>query len=183
RSLKRGSTRGFYLSSLLFGLSANMREFAVFYLPAIPLVAWHFGRRWISGLIALAVACVSALSGAIFWSLYRAAYYIPAVINWYRLSAQEAKVHPVTIRNLGFLATYAWACSPIATVIGPLSLKPLAKFRSLRPLLIIGALGLLADLVLLANWDLPVNPRYPLTGLVGLAGVAGWGIAELIARR
>jgi hypothetical protein len=79
--------------------------------------------------------------------------------------------------------TYSWACSPIATVLAPLSFKPLAGFRSLRPLLIIGAFGLLADLVLLANWDLPVNPRYPLTGLAGLAGVAGWGVAELAARR
>ncbi len=183
RSLKRGSAPGFYVSALLFGLSANMREFAIFYLPAIPLLAWHFGRTWISGLVAFAVACVSAVSGAIFWSLYRPAYYIVAVINWYRLSRQEAKVHPVTIRNAAFLVTYALACSPIATVVAPLSFKPLARFRSLRPLLIIGAFGLLADLVLLANWDLPVNPRYPLTGLAGLAGVAGWGVAELTARR
>jgi hypothetical protein len=183
RSLKSGGTLGFYLSALLFGLSANMREFAIFYLPAIPLLARHFGRTWISGLLGLAVACVSALSGAIFWSLYRPDYYISSVINWYRLSSQEAKVHPVTIRNVAFLASYAWACSPIASVVGPFTLKPLARILSLRPLLIIGALGLLADLVLLANWDLPVNPRYPLTGLAGLAGLAGWGISELVARR
>jgi hypothetical protein len=46
-------------------------------------------------------------------------------------------------------------------------------------LLVLGMLGLLADLVMLINHDLSVNPRYLLTGMVGLAPVCGWGLAEL----
>ena len=60
---------------------------------------------------------------------------------------------------------------------GPYSAVP--HRRSVAQVEVVSA----ADLVLLANWDLPVNPRYPLTGLAGLAGVAGWGVAELAARR
>ena len=41
----------------------------------------------------------------------------------------------------------------------------------------------MADLVLLANHDLPVNPRYLLTGLLGLAAVSGWCLAELLRLR
>lgn len=183
RSLRLGRVKSFYVGALLVGLSANIREFAVFYLPAIPLAARHYGLLWRQALLALVMAGAAAAAGPAFWALYRPEYYIPSVITWYRLSAQEAKVHPVTIRNVEFLAKYALACSPVATLLAPFAFKPLLGRRDLRPLLIVGALGLLADLALLANWDLPVNPRYPLTGLLGLAAVSGWLLAGLARRR
>jgi hypothetical protein len=40
--------------------------------------------------------------------------------------------------------------------------------------------GLLAEVVLLANHDLPVNPRYLLTGLIGLAAICGCCMSELV---
>ncbi|MFN0086312.1 MAG: hypothetical protein ACKVX9_13070, partial [Blastocatellia bacterium] len=40
--------------------------------------------------------------------------------------------------------------------------------------------GLLADLMLIVNHDLAVNPRYLLTGLIGLAPLCGWCLGRLI---
>jgi len=186
-SLRLGRGGQYLVAAALCGLSANLREFAVFYLPVVPLAAWVYGVRWRLGVIAFGIAVLAALAGAIFWSLYQPQYYIPSVINWYRLSAKEREVHPVTLRNLWFLAAYAYACSPAATLITPFTLTPKIKQlwanQRLRPLLLFGIFGLLADLVLLANHDLALNPRYLLTGLIGLAAVSGWCLAEWIKRR
>jgi hypothetical protein len=50
--------------------------------------------------------------------------------------------------------------------------------RHLIPLLSLGLCGLFADAVLVMNHDLVVNTRYLLTGLLGLAAVSGWALAE-----
>lgn len=183
RSLRRGEIVGFLLAAFLIGLSANIREFAVFYFPFIPLAAWVYGVKWRYGLAALALAVLAAFAGMIFWTFYDGDLYWFAVKNWYRLSAQERKVHPVTLKNFSFLAQFAFYCSAAVAVLTPLALVWLSGKRTLRLLLLFGLCGLLADLVLLANHDLPVNPRYLLTGLLGLAAACGWCLAELLRLR
>jgi len=89
----------------------------------------------------------------------------------------------VTSANLRYLAEYAFNCSAIISVITPLALVWLWTKPRLRALAALGLVGLAANLALLANHDLAVNPRYLLTGLVGLAAACGWGLAELIRRR
>jgi Dolichyl-phosphate-mannose-protein mannosyltransferase len=179
RSLRLGRAIGFLIAALLVGLSANLREFAIFYLPFIPLAASIYGYGWIQGLKALALAGFGALAGMIFWTLYQPTY-LAGVLNWYALSAQERKFHPVTIDNFRFLFNFAYNCSSVVLIIAPLALVWLWPRKNLRALFVLGALGLLADLVLLANHDLPVNSRYLLTGLLGLAAICGWCLAELI---
>jgi hypothetical protein len=117
----------------------------------------------------------------IFWTLYDAHYW-DGVVNWYRLSAAERRVHPVTSANLRFFADYAFNCSVIISIITPLALLWLWSIPRLRALAALGLVGLAASLALLANHDLAVNPRYLLTGLVGLAAACGWCLAELIKR-
>lgn len=180
RSLRLGSVGGFLAAAFLVGLSANVREFAVFYFPFILLVVRFYGWKWRYGVAALALAVVAAFAGMIFWTFYDGDLYWFAVRNWYRMSAQERKIHPVTIKNFGFLAQYAFHCSAAVAMLTPLALVWLISKRSLRPLLLLGLCGLLANLVLLANHDLAVNPRYLLTGLLGLAAVCGWSLAELV---
>ena len=179
RSLRRGHTGRFLIAACLVGLSANIREFAVFYLPLIPLAARIYGLSWRIGFSAFALAVVSALAGMIFWLNYDYFYWFK-VANWYRLSAAERKVHPVTAGNLRFLADFAFNCSCAVAIIAPLALTWLWSKRRLRVLFVFGLLGLIADLALLANHDLPVNPRYLLTGLIGLSAACGWCLAELI---
>lgn len=183
RSLRLKHPRQYLAAAALFGLSANIREFAVFYLPVVALAARIYGVRWRLCLAAFVVAALAAMAGIIFWSLYGSGDYLSSVIGWYQLSARERQVHPVTIRNLWLLPAYAFICSPVATMVAPFALRRLWSERRQRALLLIGFFGLLSDLVLLVNHDLSVNPRYLLTGLLGLAAVCGWYLAEPYPRR
>lgn len=178
RSLRHGQTGRFFIAACLVGLSANLREFALFYLPFIPLAARVYGQRWRVGLSAFALAVVCAFAGMIFWASYDYLY-LPAVITWWQLSAQERRLNPVSIQNFRFLAVYAFHCSAVVAVLTPLALAWLAGRKERRLLWLFGLCGLLANLVLLANHDLAVNPRYLLTGMLGLAAVCGWCLAEM----
>ncbi len=183
RALRTENRNGFLLGALLVGVSANMREFAVFYLWLIPFAARLEGVRWGISLLALGLAITGALSGGIFWALYLPDYYLPAVTKWWILSAKERRIHNVTLENFRFLRTFAYQCSCAVTLVAPFALVWLARQRERRALWLLGVAGLLANLVLLANHDLSVNPRYVLTGMLGLAAVSGWALAELWRKR
>ena len=182
RSLRTGKTRQFLMAAALLGLSANIREFAVFYLPFIPVAARIYRGRWRAGCVAFVIALACAFAGMVFWKLYDDLYW-ESVVKWYQMSAAERRVHPVTSANLRYLAEYAFNCSAIISVITPLALVWLWTKPRMRALAALGLVGLAANLALLANHDLAVNPRYLLTGLIGLAAACGWGLAELIRRR
>ncbi|HKQ74968.1 MAG TPA: glycosyltransferase family 39 protein [Blastocatellia bacterium] len=179
RSLRTEKNAQFLMAACLVGLSANIREFAVFYLPFIPIAARIYIKSWMIGCVALVLAVICAFAGMIFWKHYDDLYWVE-VVNWYRLSAAERKVHPVTSANLWFLAQYSFNCSAVATIISPFALVWLWAKRRMRLPLALGLVGLAADLALLANHDLSINPRYLLTGLIGLAAVSGWLLAESI---
>jgi len=181
RSLRTGKTGHFLIAAALVGLSANIREFAFFYLPFIPIAARIYRGRWRTGFVAFAIAVVCAFAGMIFWKLYDDLYWT-SVVNWYRLSAAERRVHPVTSANLRFFADYAFNCSVVIAVLTPFALFWLWSRPRFRALLALGLVGLVANLTLLANHDLAVNPRYLMTGMVGLAAACGWCLAELIKR-
>ncbi|MGE0104895.1 MAG: glycosyltransferase family 39 protein [Blastocatellales bacterium] len=180
RSLRRGETAGYLMAALMAGLSANIREFAVFYLPFIGLAALCYGRSWKLGATGLAVTLLGAFSGIIFWTLYYPDGYWPAAIDWYRLSAHEREIYPVTPLNLKFYLVYSFRCSAAALVLTLPALALGMIRRSLLPAVLLGATGLLANLSMIANHDLAVNPRYMLTGLPGMAVICGWCLSELI---
>jgi hypothetical protein len=182
QSLRTGRTGRFLAAAALLGLSANIREFGVFYLPFIPIAARIYRGRWKTGLVAVILAGACAFAGMVFWRLYDDLYWT-GVVKWYLLSAAERKVHPVTSANLRFFVDYAFNCSVIIAVITPLALVRLWPERRLRALAALGFVGLVANLALLANHDLAVNPRYLMTGMIGLAAACGWCLAALIKRR
>ncbi|MFN0108161.1 MAG: glycosyltransferase family 39 protein [Blastocatellia bacterium] len=180
RGLRLGRQWQFLMAAFLVGLSANVREFAVFYFPFVALAAWWRGVKWRTVALALALTGLAAGAGILFWYLRDGNLYRDAVITWYRLSAEERRRFPVSINNIWFLGKFTFIASATVAVLVPLALAWLASKRRLRLLWMFGLCGLLADLVLLLNHDLPVNPRYALTGLLGLAAVSGWCLAELL---
>lgn len=182
RALRGQRLHVFLLAATMIGLSANIREFAIFYLPFIPIVAHLYGYRWRVGILGGVVAALAALSGIVFWVLKRGELYWNTVMTWYRLSAHERVLNPVTFQNFSFFGDYSYTCSVAIVFLTPLSLTLLWHDREHRPLLWLGAWGLLADIALIANHDLSLNPRYLLTGMVGLAPVCGWGLARLFQR-
>ena len=186
RSLRIKRMGGYFAAVAIFGLSANMREFAPFYLPIVPLAAIIYGISWKRWLPATIFAVLAMLAGAIFWSLYWPEYYIPAVRNWLQLSALESEKNPVTLGNLRFMVEYGFRCSAAAFVIAPFALiegcRQFLKNSPRRVLFLLGLLGLTADLALSRTHYLSYSPRYLLTGLIGLAAISGWFLAELITR-
>ncbi|MBI1762847.1 MAG: hypothetical protein HYR56_15560 [Acidobacteria bacterium] len=178
KSARLGCDNQFLLAAAFLGASANLREFAVFYFPLIVLAGRWYRLSWWRCLAALGLAGLAALAGMIFWSLYDTDNYLRAVINWYTLSANERAVHPVTAKNLWFVAKFAFDCSCVTALTSVLGLISLCTSKKHFVLLGLGLCGLGTDLLLLLNHDLPVNPRYLLTGLPGLAAVSGWMLAE-----
>lgn len=181
RSLRRGSAAGYLLAALCLGLAANIREFAVFYFPFIVIAGWLWRFRWRVILAGSIAAGTTAISGMLFWYLRRGDLYLDAVRLWYRLSAEERRLNPVTWKNLTFFGDYAYQCSVAVVFLTPLALAWLWGRPERRPLLWLGLIGLLANLALIANHDLSLNPRYLLMGMSGLAPVCGWVVAELFA--
>lgn len=179
RSLRQQRIIQFLLATFAIGLSANIREFAVFYLPFIPIAAYLYGFRLRIGLAGLMLAGGSALTGMAFWILLRGHIYWDSVTNWYHLSAHERLLNPVTLKNLTFFGDYSYNCSVAVVFLTPLAFGLLWARKDLRPLLWLGVFGLLADLALIANHDLSLNPRYLLMGMVGLAPACGWGLAAM----
>lgn len=180
RSARLGRQNQFLLAATLAGASANLREFAVFYFPLIVSAGRLHKFSWPRCLLAGGLAVLAAVAGMIFWALYDTDNYLRAITNWYSLSAREREVHPVTVNNFWFVARYAFDCSCAAILLGISGLTVLWARRKHSLLLWLGLCGLGADLLLLLNHDLPVNPRYLLTGLLGLAAVSGWLLAEFI---
>lgn len=190
RSLRARRTVQYLLASVLFGLSANVREYALFYLPVIFIAGWLWSQQWQISALALLLAGLAVIAGPLFWSLYWPDYYLPALRSWYSLSAQERLEHPVTLRNLWLLFGYAFLCSSAATLLTPFAVRAgwqkwlKAENRLRQSLLLLFAFcGLVAIAVLPANHDLAVNPRYLLTGLVGIAPLCGWWLAEWIKQK
>ncbi|MCI0338441.1 MAG: hypothetical protein L0226_12760 [Acidobacteria bacterium] len=182
RCLRLGHVNRFLMAAFIVGLSVNIREFALFYFPFIPLAARIYGYSWKLGLKALALAVSGALAGVIFWTIYEPELYWTETLKWYALSVHERRLNPVTSDNFRFLGDFAYNCSCAVAIVAPLAFIWLWSRRRLRALFFFGCFGLLANLALLANHDLPVNPRYLLTGMLGLAAVCGWCLAELIKR-
>lgn len=188
RSARAGKPKSFLIAAILFGLSANMREFSLFYLPVIPLLAWHMAQRkrqwWWVAAVSLA-SLVAVFAGPLFWLLKWPAYYLPSLQTWYALSAQERREHPVSLRNLWVLLAYAIPVSPVVAPVLIAARKNLVLILgersadvSRRLLLLLSGCGLLSMIVLIANHDLSLNPRYLLTGLLGIAPLCGQLLAE-----
>jgi hypothetical protein len=188
RSLRARCVAQYLIAAALFGLGANMREFAVLYLPLIPLAGWLSGLRWKTSLTALMIALITTLAGPIFWLWSWPEYYLPALRVWYGLSAQERLEHPVTMRNLWLLIGYAFVCSPAATLITPATLrhafaKKIGSDQRARLLLLLACCGLVSVIAQAANHDLALNPRYLLIGLPSLAPWCGWRLAHWRSKR
>ena len=178
RSARRGRVNQFVCAAVLLGLSANLREFAVFYFPAILLIGRVARVSWLRCITASALAMLAACGGMIFWAWRDGVNYINAVAQWYGLSGKERQLNPVTRQNVYWLFRYAFDNSAVVTLVSVPALAWLAAQRKHYALLWLGICGLLADAALVMNHDLAVNPRYLLTGLLGLAAVVGWALAE-----
>jgi len=171
----------------LLGMGVNLRETIGFYAPWLVLApfvcGWKFGRRQI---LIVAVSCLlfflCATGWFAFWFLtdehYRSIWF-----GWRESMWQETARHPVTLRNLRPYFAYFFITAPLLLAALPFALWNEWRERKLSPLLLLGAMGLLADLTLFLNYSTAVNWRYFLTGIPAIAPLSASFLIRVLGRR
>jgi hypothetical protein len=183
------------LGAGLLGLGVNLRETIGFYAPWLIVapffLGWKFRRRQI---LIVALSClvffVCAAGFFAFWFItdehYRWVWF-----GWRESLRQETARHPVTLRNLRPYFAYFFVTAPLLLVSLPFALWDAlrnalwteGRERKLLPLLLLGAMGLLADLMLFLNYSTAVNWRYFLTGLPAIAPLSANFLLRVLTRR
>jgi hypothetical protein len=175
------------LGAALLGLGVNLRETMAFYVPWLvvaPFVCgWKFRRRQI--LIVLSSCLLFSLCATgwfAFWFFtdehYRSIWY-----GWRESMLQEAARHPVTLHSLRPYLAYFFISAPLLFISLPFALWNEWREHKLSPLLLLGLMGLLADLTLFLNYGTAVNWRYFLTGLPAIAPVSANFLIRVLGRR
>ena len=177
--------------AVLLGLGVNLRETMGFYAPWLvvaPFVCgWRFRRRQI---LIVAASCLffflCATSWFAFWFITDA-HYRSIWFGWRESMLQESARHPIGLHNLRPYLAYLFVTAPLLLVSLPFALWSACRSdrqaRKLSPLLLLGAMGLVADLLLYLNYATAVNWRYFLTGLPAMAPVSAGFLIRVLTRR
>lgn len=161
----------------VLGLGVNLRETVGFYFPWLvvaPFVAgFGFNRRTIGIVIcSLAVFFTFALGPFAIWfaasSSYRADWYV-----WLYSTQREAARHPIEFANLRPFLIYFFLASPLIFISLLFAIWKDWRARGLTLLLAAALVGVFATAMLFLNYSTTINWRYFLTGLPGLAPLAG----------
>src|SRR5260370_1494451 len=95
----------------------------------------------------------------------------------------ESARHPVSIRIVWPWLAFFLASAPLVSVTLPFAMVSEWRKRSLSPMLLIAAVGLFANLLLLANYSTAVIWRYFLTGLPALVPLSSNDLIESFTNR
>ncbi|MEP6921946.1 MAG: glycosyltransferase family 39 protein [bacterium] len=157
----------------LMGLGVNLRETVAFYLPWLVIapfaLGWRLRRRELAFVtLSLVIFLVLGLGWFGYWFLtdphYRSIWH-----GWRESLLQESTRHPVALRNAIPYLMYFFISAPLIFLAFPFAVFNEWRQRKLSPLLLLGFIGLFADLLLFLNYSTAVNWRYFLTGLPALA--------------
>jgi len=187
RGLKQKKVGMVVLGAALLGAGVNLRETVAFYgtwLVFAPFVCgWRPHRRaLLLVLLSCVVFVIFAGSGFAYWFFfdpnYRAAWY-----GWRESMRFESALHPVTIRNVWPWLLFFLATSPLVLLTLPLALVWEWRRHKLTPILLLGAVGLLANLLLLMNYSTAIGWRYLSTGLPALVPLCSNYLWQMLSRR
>jgi hypothetical protein len=165
----------------------NLRETVGFYLPWLvvaPFVAGFRVDRQTMAIIATSVVIffLFALDPFALWfgasATYRADWYV-----WLYSTQREAARHPIAIANLRPFLIYFFLASPLILISLPFASWSEWRRRGLSLSLTAALVGLSATAMLFLNYSTTINWRYFLTGLPGLAPLAGDYFLRIQARR
>jgi dolichyl-phosphate-mannose-protein mannosyltransferase len=170
RGVQRDSLALILLGAALLGFGMNLRETFAFYVPWLVLAPFFFGRErprsriLTTVLLSCLVFLICGLSWFAYWFItdphYRWIWF-----GWRESMAQESARHPITLRNLWPYIMYFFISAPLAFLALPFAIRNEKRLNGTSPLLLLGVIGLFANLVLFLNYSTSVNWRYFLTGL------------------
>jgi len=171
------------IGAAVLGLGVNLRETIGFYalwLVVAPfLLGWKVGRREVA---LVTLSCVIFLLLALGWFGYwflTDAHYRTIWFGWRESMRQESARHPVSISNVLPYLMYFFISAPLATLSLPFAATSEWRRHKLSPLLLVGLMGLFADLLLFLNYSTTINWRYFLAGLPAIAPLS----ADYLIRR
>ncbi len=165
------------IGAAVLGAGVNLRETVAFYGPWLVLApfvcGWKWGRRELFQVVlSCGIFFLFALGGFAYWFVsdqeYRWAWTV-----WRETMRSESLRHPVSIRTVGPFMIYVLFTSPLVLISLPFAFVKEWRERRLSPLLLLGAVGLFADLLLLLNYSTAIVWRYPLAALPALAPLSG----------
>jgi len=186
RGLQHGQVWLIMFAAALLGLGVNLRETIGFFVPWLiigPFVCgWKLRtRELLYVLLSFFVFLLFALGWFGYWFLtdehYRWIWF-----GWRQSMLQESARHPVALRNLGPYLMYFFVTAPFVFLTFPFAAVSEWKERRLSPLLLLGLLGLFANVLLFFNYSTAVNWRYFLTGLPALAPLSADYLVRTLTR-
>ncbi|MDQ3666741.1 MAG: glycosyltransferase family 39 protein [Acidobacteriota bacterium] len=186
RGMQQRRTSLLVIGAALLGLGVNLRETMGFYAVWLALAPFALGwklRRRELGLVALSF--VTFLILAIGWFGYwflTDSHYRTVWFGWRESMRQESEIHPVSIRNVVPYVMYFFISAPLIFLALPFAAVREWRQRKLSPLLLLGMMGLFADLLLFLNYSTTINWRYFLTGLPALAPLTADYLIRVLAR-
>ncbi|MCM3902743.1 MAG: glycosyltransferase family 39 protein, partial [Pyrinomonadaceae bacterium] len=186
RGIQQRRTSLLVIAAALLGLGVNLRETMGFYAVWLALapfaLGWKLQRRELRVVgLSLVVFVVLALGWFGYWFLtdphYRTIWF-----GWRESMRQESARHPVSISNAVPYVMYFFISAPLVFLALPFAAIREWRQRKLSPLLLLGLMGLLADLLLFLNYSTTINWRYFLTGLPALAPLTADYLIHLLTR-
>jgi hypothetical protein len=162
-----------FLGAAILGLGVNLRETVGLFGPWLllaPLVIWpKLDRRHVVYIVlSVALFLIFALGWFGYWFIsdphYRLNWF-----GWRESMRQESARHPVTVRNLVPYIVYFFITGPLIFLSLPFAIVNQKRRNARSALLLLGGLGLFANLLLFFNYSTAVNWRYFLTGLPAIA--------------
>ena len=188
RGLRRGSVPLVLLGAALLGVGNNVREVAALY--GVWLILGPLAFRWkvdARNLAITAAACVvfflCALGPWCYYYFADVGGYQKAWHGWVESMRSEESAHPVSVRNFVPLFFFFFIAAPLVLVALPAAAYREWRERGWSPLLVLGAVGLFANLMLITHYSTVINGRYLLTGLLGLIPLAADYLVRAEERR
>jgi Dolichyl-phosphate-mannose-protein mannosyltransferase len=174
------------LAAVLLGLGVNLRETVSFFSPWLliaPFVGgWKLRKREISYVfLSFLVFLAFALGWFGYW-FFTDEHYRWIWFGWRQSMLQESARHPVALRSLVPYVMYFFITSPFVFLATPFAALSEWKVRRMSPLLLLGLLGLFANVLLFFNYSTAVNWRYFLTGLPALAPLSADYLVRTLTR-
>lgn len=177
RGLKKRKLWLVFLGAALLGTGNNVREVAAIYgvwLVTAPFAfGWRFNRR---DLLIIAATCVvffvCAFAPWLYFYLGNVGGYREGWYGWVESMKMEEGLHPVSVKNFVPLFLFFFIAAPLVLTALPVAAWREWRARKFSPLLVLGAVGMFANLMLITHYSTVINGRYLLTGLMGVIPLA-----------
>jgi hypothetical protein len=188
RGLQKDSLGLMLVGAALLGFGMNLRETMGFFVPWLVLAPLLLGPRKPVGTVFFRVllTCVAFAVCAFGWFAYwfiTDSHYRWIWFGWRESMAQESARHPITLHNLWPYMMYFFISAPIAFLALPFAIVNEKRLKGWSPVLLLGLVGLLANILLFLNYSTAVNWRYFLTGLPAFAPLSAHFLLRKLAPR